>query len=73
MGIFHVQARTDRDKYIDIKWDNIKDDMKHNFKMQKEAVFWDIPYDPTSFMHYESNAFAIDESKPAIVSKVWHT
>ena len=65
-----VQSRSDRDDFVEIKWDNIKEDEKHNFKKHSKALTYGIPYDPLSIMHYESQAFAIDSTKPTIVSKV---
>ena len=70
LGMYHVQSRTDRDKYVEIKWDNIPEDAKHNFKIKKTTRTFDVPYDPLSIMHYPNYAFAIDSSKPTIVSKV---
>ena len=70
LGAYHVQSRSDRDDFVEIKWDNIKEAQKHNFKKQSKALTYGIPYDPLSIMHYEYNSFAIDRSKPTIVSKV---
>ena len=73
LGAYHVQSRADRDNYIEIKWDNIYQAKKHNFKKQSNALTYDIAYDPLSIMHYEYFAFAIDKNKPTIISKVFHT
>ena len=70
LGMYHVQSRTDRDTYVEIKWDNIPEDAKHNFKIKKTTRTFDVPYDPLSIMHYSYNAFCKDCSKPTIVSKV---
>lgn len=32
IGLGHEQARSDRDEYVTIDFDNIKDGMAHNFK-----------------------------------------
>jgi len=59
LGLFHEQSRLDRDKYVIIYWDNIKEDKKNNFK--KHTALIDSrgsPYDYDSIMHYEWNAFA---------------
>ena len=60
LGMYHVQSRTDRDKYVEIKWDNIPEDAKHNFKIKKTTRTFDVPYDPLSIMHYPNYAFAKD-------------
>ena len=70
LGAFHVQSRPDRDNYVEIKWDNIKESQKHNFKKHSSALTYGLSYDPLSIMHYEYYAFAINKKKPTIVSKV---
>ena len=70
LGQFHVQSRPDRDQYVTIMWDNIKQGKEHNFKKHTGSLTYNVPYDPKSFMHYSPYGFAIDSSKPTIVSKV---
>ena len=70
LGAYHVQSRPDRDNYVEIKWDNIKESQKHNFKKHSSALTYGLAYDPLSIMHYEYYAFAINKKKPTIVSKV---
>ena len=72
-----MQARTDRDDYVRIMWDNVKRGKKnHNFwkknseEDSREVDQYDVPYDPYSIMHYSFKAFAIDRSKPTIKSRV---
>ena len=75
-GVFHTHERTDRDEYVEIKWDNIEKDDRHNFykadgsKGQLDSETFNVPYDPYSIMHYLYNSHAIDSSKPTIVTKV---
>ncbi|GMT05329.1 hypothetical protein PENTCL1PPCAC_27503, partial [Pristionchus entomophagus] len=70
-GFFHVQSRFDRDKYVDIDFNNILTNDKHNFDLEKEdkTVLRDIPYEFGSNMHYYHKDFARDSSKPAIYAK----
>ena len=70
LGQFHVQSRPDRDQYVTIMWDNIQQGKEHNFKKHDGTLTYNVPYDPKSFMHYSPYGFAIDSSKPTIVSKV---
>ena len=51
-------------------WDNIQQGKEHNFKKHDGTLTYNVPYDPKSFMHYSPYGFAIDSSKPTIVSKV---
>lgn len=66
VGLWHEQSREDRDTYVQIFWDNIKEGKKHNF-YQRISDGDDIgKYDYGSIMHYPENAFAIDPSKQTI-------
>lgn len=69
LGMIHEQSRMDRDEYIDIQWDNIKDG--------QEDQFWKVPviidtadqtYDYDSIMHYDAYAFT-KNGKKTIVTK----
>ncbi|MFK7888771.1 MAG: M12 family metallopeptidase [Gammaproteobacteria bacterium] len=61
VGVFHEQARNDRDAFITVNMDNVKPGRRHNFR---KAVFRggaDIgPYDFASVMHYGAQAFGRD-------------
>ncbi|XP_045611177.2 zinc metalloproteinase nas-4 [Procambarus clarkii] len=71
IGFWHEHSRPDRDKHINIVWNNIKTGMDYNF----QAFTWNkvqtlgVEYDVGSIMHYGSNAFAKDPSQPTIVAK----
>jgi hypothetical protein len=58
LGIWHEQSRGDRDSYIKVAWQNIKEEKKYNFnKHIKDGV--DIAdYDYASIMHYGPKAFS---------------
>jgi len=60
LGMWHEQSRTDRDKYVDIKFENIEDGICDNFKMYADPIddALDLPYDLRSIMHYKSTAFS---------------
>ena len=52
VGLWHEQSREDRDAFIDINWDNIIEEYKHNFE-QHITDGDDIgTYDYCSIMHY---------------------
>lgn len=51
LGFKHEQTRHDRDDNVEIVWDNIKDDKKHNFEVS-DLAFDSGPYDFDSLMHY---------------------
>jgi Astacin (Peptidase family M12A)/LGFP repeat len=55
VGLFHEQTRRDRDDYLTIVWNNIKDEKKHNFEKYEENGFEGMdlgPFDFDSIMLY---------------------
>lgn len=58
IGLWHEQSREDRDQYITINWDNIKNDYERNFKKHISDGDDIGPYDYHSIMHYGSYAFS---------------
>ncbi|XP_066928065.1 zinc metalloproteinase nas-4-like [Clytia hemisphaerica] len=60
LGMWHEQSRPDRDDYVEIVWDNITEDQKHNFRKYSTYTIDSrgSPYDYDSIMHYEWNAFS---------------
>ena len=65
----HEQSRSDRDKWVEIKWNNIEKGKEHNFDKCDECDLQGLPYDTGSLMHYHAYSFAIDSSKPTITLK----
>ncbi|KAK3753997.1 hypothetical protein QZH41_009250, partial [Actinostola sp. cb2023] len=59
-GFFHEQARYDRDEFITINYQNIKDGMASQFDKQslEAADTMDLAYDFDSVMHYGSKDFS---------------
>ena len=76
LGVYHEQSRSDRDAFVEIKWDNIQDgpppageiDARGNFQTKPDAVDY-FDYDYGSVMHYHAKSFAKDTSKPTIVPR----
>lgn len=66
-GFYHEHSREDRDKYININFDNIKEDKKDNFQTEGGKSIGN--YDYCSIMHYSSNAFAKEGAGPTITCK----
>lgn len=71
IGIVHEQSRADRDEYLSVKYENIKQDMTHNFNkytyLQSDNM--GIPYNYQSVMHYSNGAFS-KNGKDTLVAKV---
>jgi len=65
LGMAHEQSRPDRDEYVYVDFSNIPTAQQHNFKVEKDADE-KRPYDVLSLMHYGTEDFAIDASKPVI-------
>lgn len=66
-----MQSSHDRDNYVQINWENIKEDMKYNFKKHNSGYIshFGLAYDLSSIMHYDSWGFS-KNGKPVMVRKV---
>uniref|UniRef100_A0A1I8AF85 Metalloendopeptidase n=1 Tax=Steinernema glaseri TaxID=37863 RepID=A0A1I8AF85_9BILA len=69
VGFFHEQSRTDRDQFIEIRWENVMKGADDQFEKYGPAVIQDLgePYDYSSIMHYGPYAFS-DNGKRTIVA-----
>ncbi|MBK8631589.1 MAG: M12 family metallopeptidase [Sphingomonadales bacterium] len=61
VGLWHEQAREDRDRFVEVLWDNIDQDNWFNYEQNVED-FDDFgpPYDFGSIMHYTLTSFRKD-------------
>ena len=59
-GFWHEQSRADRDKNVQIMWNNINPSMKYNFMKYTltQIQHLNAPYDTCSVMHYSGTAFS---------------
>ncbi|XP_057373227.1 zinc metalloproteinase nas-4-like [Daphnia carinata] len=74
LGFDHEQERPDQKNFIVVKYDNIKKENQQWFTPKpKDAINSIGRYDINSVMHYNAYAFAIDSSKPTMVSKTGKT
>ncbi|VEN61050.1 unnamed protein product [Callosobruchus maculatus] len=71
-GFVHELSRYDRDEYVEINWDNVREDHKHNFKKQREGEIneYGVSYDYNSVMHYSRFAFTENKNVPSIIAKI---
>ncbi|KAK6726492.1 hypothetical protein RB195_004675 [Necator americanus] len=60
LGLWHEHMREDRDQYVKVHNENIKDGYQNQFGkiLPSDAYTYGVPYDYLSIMHYEKNAFA---------------
>lgn len=65
LGLQHEHQRADRDTYISVDLSNVAENARFNFTRYTVPVVG--PYDFGSVMHYQSNAFALDVSRPVMV------
>ena len=56
-GLWHEQSREDRDKHVQIHWENIESGKEHNFNQHISDGDDYGAYDYGSIMHYPSKAF----------------
>ncbi|WKY13843.1 hypothetical protein Q1695_004576 [Nippostrongylus brasiliensis] len=57
LGVHHEHKRPDRDKYVTIYRNNIKEGHQSQFKKLPDADTHDTPYDYNSVMHYRKDEF----------------
>ena len=59
LGLWHEQARPDRDSYVTIHMKNVRESKKHNFEKEseKDIDFQGSEYDYGSIMHYNETQF----------------
>ncbi|XP_056005160.1 blastula protease 10-like [Ostrea edulis] len=67
IGQMHEQQRSDRDEYIEILYDNVPSDQRHNF--DKENTHDRTPYDVESILQYPLTSFAINSGQPTMKLK----
>ena len=62
LGYDHMQNNIDRDRYVQILWNNIQLNKEGNFKKVNPVNFGNFgtSYDYYSVMHYFRNAFGIN-------------
>ncbi|XP_019635478.1 PREDICTED: zinc metalloproteinase nas-31-like [Branchiostoma belcheri] len=62
VGFWHEHSRPDRDTWVEILWNNIIKDEKHNFnkRTEDESSTLDLPYDYGSVMHYGNTLFSVN-------------
>ncbi|XP_012282356.1 zinc metalloproteinase nas-15 [Orussus abietinus] len=60
LGFYHQQSASDRDDWIQIHWENIKEGKEHNFNKYDNRTITDygVGYDYNSVMHYSTHAFS---------------
>nr|AQM58332.1 venom astacin-like protein 1 [Pristhesancus plagipennis] len=60
LGLKHEHARPDRDNYVKVIWDNIKEGHRNNFEKAsaKEYTTYGVPYNFESVMHYPATSFS---------------
>ncbi|KAL9961560.1 hypothetical protein ACROYT_G030520 [Oculina patagonica] len=59
LGFFHEQARDDRDRFVEVKWENILDGFSDQFDKYSYKTIDMVgkDYDFRSIMHYDRRAF----------------
>ena len=65
MGFHHMQSSSERDDWVTIVWNNIKESAKNNFnKYGTDKISnFGVQYDYGSIMHYPATAFSINGQK----------
>jgi hypothetical protein len=68
VGLWHEQSREDRNLWVRIEWDNVRQSAQRNFDQQISDGDDIGDYDYGSIMHYSPTAFALNVARPTIVA-----
>ena len=63
LGLLHEHTRSDRDSYVKVNWDNIKENGKKNYWKDENGISLGTDYDLNSVMHYSETTYAKDGKK----------
>jgi hypothetical protein len=66
VGLFHEQSREDRDQFIEIRFDKVIPEFRHNFNQHIVDGTDFGPYDYASIMHYPRTAFSADGTETIV-------
>ena len=66
LGLWHEQSRPDRDAYVQILWENIREEHYANFNRRDREGRHEGGYDYDSIMHYSGQAFS-KNGKPTMI------
>ncbi|KAL5279609.1 hypothetical protein ACFFRR_003910 [Megaselia abdita] len=66
LGFHHQQSTHNRDEYVHIAFENIKDGKEGNFKLREDSLDFGVEYDYGSVLHYSSTAFS-KNGNPTII------
>ena len=72
VGFWHEQSRPDRDDYVTIHFDNVRQGVEQNFKKRNsfEVNYHGTVYDYGSIMHYRRNSFSENGLDTIIVKNI---
>jgi hypothetical protein len=71
VGLWHEQARQDRDDFVDVNWPNVPDNSKHDFEQHIDNGDDIGAYDYGSIMHYGRNFFAANPKVDTLTPISW--
>ena len=70
IGFYHEHVRPDRDNYVKIHPNCIRNGGNQNFKIQPTSLTFGLPYDAKTVMHYTSTDFSNSKNCKTITSVV---
>lgn len=71
IGIWHEQSRPDRDRHVEVLWQNIEPGQEKNFKKYDHGKVdtLGLSYDYYSVMHYDRFLYSVDGKRPTIIAR----